>query len=241
MKKILNDYGQLIIAAILVSLFFLARSCQNDKYNQQKGENQVLKEEIQKVKDGVKVQEENRLREKDSVNSEIQKKDKAIKELKDKLSQSDFKIAGLEVQRDKEKLKVKSLTYAEAAKEYNEIYKTNNAEAVTEGVTLKKNLPNLVLETVADANYCQEIVKEKDKQLTVFDSIVSAKDNVIKNKDILLVSAEKSVKANKELNQLQTNLNNSLEKENKKLRTKNLLDKVLIPVAAVAGFLIGSR
>lgn len=238
MEEIVQRYKYLLAGIVGLILFFSVRGCVN-KQSDILADLKAKSEQVEKLKDGLAVGEKNRLRQRDSINIENDKKEKYILSLKDRISESENKVSSLETEAKTAKEKIKNFSYVESAKEFNSIYKTNNAEAVNTGVNLKNNLPNLVLETISDANFAQDIIKEKNKQLFAKDTIIQNKDSQLKNSSVLLVSAEKNLEASRQLNGLQTDLNNDLEKQNKNLKHKNTWNKILVPIAAVIGIVIG--
>lgn len=182
-----------IALAIGVIFVYLLRTCSNNNLQRTIGKNEVLKEAVEKVKDGTEVNELKRLRERDSIIKENSIKDKQIKKLKDKISESDFKIADLKVQLSKDKLKIKDMNLSRIADTLNSFYGGKNAVANQSDISIKSVLPNQIVETYVENEFNKKVVAEKDKQIVVFDSIVGAKDKIIDSKNILLVSAEKSV------------------------------------------------
>lgn len=241
MKEQLNKYKWWIIAGIAVFILLSAKSCVNNQYNQIRGENKILKEQVKTAQDGVKVAKEERLRLKDSIKSEDAEKEQKIKELSNKVATSESKVRDLQANNAKTKKEIKNLSLVGVAKELNATYGGNNATAKEKSVDVAGSMPYQILETVADANSCSEIVKEKDVQLTAKDSMLVVKDSQIKDSSTLLFSAEKEIKKHEELNKIQTDFSKNLEKENKKLRTKSFLNKILIPVAIGLGAYGGYR
>lgn len=235
----MKDFKYYFIAIGAAVLILFLRSCSNDSFQQSKGENSVLEKQVEKSKDGLRLEKERRLREKDSINKKIAEKDKEVKQLRDKLSQSDFKIAELELKLGKDKLKIKNMSLVKVADTLNSIYGGKNATANSSDISVKGNLPYQLVETAVENSFSKSVIKEKDKQLVVFDSIVSVKDKIISNKDILIISAEKNIEKAEQLQKAQEDLNKGLEKENKKLKKRNFLDKILIPIAGAAGVFAG--
>lgn len=236
MKEIFNRYKYILAVIFIVLLFFTAKSCENNKFNQLKGENKILKEQVEKAKDGTKVAESENSRLKDSIKKETAEKEAKIKDLQEKLIKSQNTITQLQISAEKTKEKVKNMTYKAVADTLNKIYKTDNAVADSSGVTLKGNLPNLVLSSVVDAETYKYLYAEKDNQLKVKDDILLIKDSQLKDSSILLISAEKKAETYKELSEIQSEFIKNLEKENKSLKRKSIFDKLIIGTAA--GFLI---
>lgn len=228
-----------IALAIGVIFVYFLRTCSNNSLQRTKGKNEALKETIEKVKDGTEVNELKRLRERDSIIKEISIKEKQIKQLKDKISESDFKIADLKVQLSKDKLKIKDMNLSRVADTLNSFYGGKNAIASESDISIKSTLPNQIVETYVENEFNKKVVKEKDKQLVVFDSIVGAKNKIIDSKNILLVSSEKSIEQHKEVNRVQEEFNKGIEKENRKIKIKSVFSQILaVGAGVITGFLI---
>lgn len=240
-KELVNRWKLLLAGVVALVLFFSVRSCVNTQSSFLQGKIASLEEQVGKSKDGLKVAETERLRLKDSIRLEDIKAKEKLKNLQEQKVASEDRVKLLELEAKKAKEKVKDMNLVQVASTLNEIYGGNNATATSNSVETKNSLPYQLVETAIENNSAQDIIKEKNQQLVNRDSVISVKDSQIKSSALNLFSAEKSLQASRELNQLQTNLNTDLEKQNKKLKTKNLIDKIIIPVAAVAGFLIGSK
>jgi len=240
MKEVINKYKWWVIGAVVALIvLFSARSCNSKKADQIHGENKILKEQVQILKDGLVATEKARFRQKDSIRLENAKAEARIKELKKSAEKSENKVKELQALNTKKKTEIKNLSLQGVAEELNTVYGGKNATATSNSIDIKSSLPYQILETVSDANTASEVIKEKDNQLTIKDSVIVSKDKQIKNSSVLLFSAEKSLNSYKEVNQLQTNLNKNLELENDKLRTKSWWNKVLIPVGIAAGIFAG--
>lgn len=240
-KEIINRWKYLLAGLVALAIFFSVRSCVNTQSTFLQGKISELQKERNKLQDGVKTAETERLRLKDSIRLEDIRKKQQLQNLEEEKIASEDRVKFLEQEAKKSKQQVKNMNLVQVANTLNEVYGGNNATATSNSVDAKGSLPYQILETVVDANSAQDIIKEKDKQLANRDSVISIKDSQIKTYALSLSSTEKSLEVSRELNQLQTDLNNNLEKQNKKLKTKSLFDKILIPAAAVAGFFIGNR
>lgn len=241
MQEIINKYKWYAVGIIILLIFFSAKSCVRTQTDELHGKNKQLEVQIKKLKDGVTTLEASRLRTKDSINSENDKRRKERKEFKKKILASAERIKQLERDNSKTKSKIKNMSLEEKAKELNETYGSKDATATSNSIDIKGVMPNLILETIADANTCSEIVKEKDGQLVIKDSLNSSLSKDNEALSLNLFSAEKSIKGFKELNQIQEELNTSLQKENKKIRVKNTLNTILIPVVAIISIYVGYK
>jgi len=241
MKEIIQKYRVVIFIIVCSLIFFSAKSCVNRQADELRGKNEQLKEQIDKDLKEAKKSDQNTIRLKDSIKAENAKKELELKKLKDKIAVSEGKIKDLEKQANVSKDKIKNMDLQEVAKTLNETYNSKDATALSSSIDIKNSMPYKILETVVDANTAQEIIKEKDVQLVSKDSIINIKDTQLKDSSTLLISTENSLNSYKEVSKLQSDLNKSLEKENSKIRTESTLNKILIPVAAGIGIIIGNK
>ena len=227
-----------LILAIVGALILLltVQTCNNNKYNQLKGEHKVLEKQYNAQKNVIKTTEEKRIKEKDSLNKEILKRELSNTNSKNKISELQRKIEQVKSNRI-----APSSSYVEIAKEYNEIYSTNQAVATNNSVDLKGDLSFRVLENVYDANECQEIFKLKDEQMTEQSNIISNLEKDKAGLNFQLKSSENSINEYKSLNDIAEDNINNLKKQNSKLKTKSVFNKILIPVAFIGGGFLGYR
>lgn len=234
-----NHY--LIIGAFIV-ISLIVFKCSNDRAKELKGEYNILKEQYEKKKKEMVLLEENRKKEADSLTKENQK----LKEQRDKANQKiEVLLADIDrrkKQGDKDRDRIAKLEHIEVANELNNIYNTKNAVATTESVNLKNDLGNKVLQTVYDEKECQDISLIKDNVIKEKDTVISTLNGEIKNKDILLTSANKSIEGFKDLNEQASDNIKNLEKQIKKKNTSNFILKyIVVPSAVIGGFLLGSQ
>ena len=241
MNEIVNKYKWPALIIVLIIIFFSVKSCVNNQQKLQAGKNEVLKEQVKKLQDGVKVFELNRIKLKDSIRQENEKKEQLINEFQQKAKESEKKVLALQESNKKQKEVIRNKNLIEVAEALNENYRSKDASAKPNSVDVKPPMTYQILETIADANTAQEIIKEKDKQLTTKDSVVNLKDEQLRDKDISLKATEKSLESSTKLNNVQSDLNKGLERENDKLKTKSLLEKFLAPVGFGIGFWLGTK
>lgn len=241
MKEFLTkNKTSIITGVIFISIiFFAAKSCNRKALDELHGKNEALKEQIKKAQDGTAVIEKDRLRLKDSIKLEDIKRREEQKQLKEKALASEERVKKLEEENKKAKSKIKNLSLIQVAQEINNNYGTKDATATSNSVDIKGSIPYLILETIADANSAQEVIKEKDVQIGVKDSLNKSLEEDKKALSLNLFSAEKSLNSYKEVNKLQSDLTKSLEKENLKIRKQNTFNKILIPVVGALGVFIG--
>ena len=232
-----------IIAGIIMVLvlLFVWQNYNNNKYQQLKGEYDVLKEQYETKKDGVVIAETNRVRERDSLVGE----NKILEDLKEK---SNAKIASLEKkikdrenQGTKSREKIKNYSLVQVAQEIDSIYKVNQATATETSVNLEGDLSKRVLQTVYEAEECQDVVTDKDSIIEEQKTIIINSEKEVVNVGAMLDSAEKQIKQQKELQELVDKNINNLEKQNKKLRTKSTVGKVLTGIGIIVGIILGAN
>lgn len=232
-----------IIAGIIIVVVSLLvwQNYNNNRYQQLKGEYDVLKEQYETKKDGVAVAETNRLKEKDSLIGE----NKILEDFKEK---SNAKIASLEKkikdrenQGTKSREKIKNYSLVQVAQEIDSIYKVNQATATETSVNLEGNLSKRVLQTIYEAEECQDVVADKDNIIEEQKTIIVNSEKEVVNAGIMLNSAEKQIKQQKELQELADKSINNLEKQNKKLRTKSTVGKILTGIGIIGGIILGAN
>lgn len=243
MLEIVNKYKWKIITVLIIAfiIFFSAKSCNSTQTDKLAGENKILKQQTEILKDGLNTAEKNRLKQKDSIRIENIKREQQQKALEEKALASENRVKKLEAENIKTKKEMKNLSLAGVADEINKNYNTKDATATSNSVDIKGSTPYLILETIADANTSQDIIKEKDIQISSKDSLNSSLKEDKRALVLNLFSAEKNLNSSRELNQLQTNLNNNLEKENNKLKTKSWFNKMLVPIGIGVGIFTGYK
>ena len=226
---------------MVLVLLFVWQNYNNNKYQQLKGEYDVLKEQYETKKDGVVIAETNRVRERDSLVGE----NKILEDLKEK---SNAKIASLEKkikdrenQGTKSREKIKNYSLVQVAQEIDNIYKVNQATATETSVNLEGDLSKRVLQTVYEAEECQDVVTDKDSIIEEQKTIIVNSEKEVVNVGAMLDSAEKQIKQQKELQELVDKNINNLEKQNKKLRTKSTVGKVLTGIGIIVGIILGAN
>ena len=236
-NKIKIIAGVVIIAILL----FVWQNHNSNKYQQLKGEYDVLKEQYEAKKDGVAVAETNRVRERDSLVGE----NKILEDLKEKskakIASLEKKIKDRENQGTKSREKIKNYSLFQVAQEIDNIYKVNQATVIDNSVNLEGNLSKRVLQTIYEANECKSVMVDKDSIIVEQKSIIINSEKEVVNVGAMLDSAEKQIKQQKELQELVDKNINNLEKQNKKLRTKSTVGKVLTGIGIVVGIILGAQ
>ena len=226
---------------IIIILLLVWQNYNNNRYQQLKGEYDVLKEQYEAKKDGVAVAETNRLKEKDSLIGE----NKILEDLKDKsnakIASLENKIKDRETQGAKSKEKIKNYSLVQVAKEIDSIYQVKQATVVDNSVNLEGDLSKRVLQTIYEAEECQDVVADKDNIIVEQKTIIVNSEKMIDNFEVVVDSAEKQIKQQKELQELADKNINNLEKQNKKLRTKSAVGKILTGIGIIVGIILGAN
>ena len=238
----MNTTTKKIIAGVVLAilLILVLQQC-NNNYQQLKGEYSVLKEQYSTKKDEALKSEEKRLKEKDS----LIKRNQILKDLKDKSTKTvialEQKVKDRELQNKKELEKVKNLSLTQVAQKIDSVYNTNQAVATNTSVNLSGSLPNKVLSTIYEANSFKDVVVDKDSIILEQRGIIKFSNDENKNLSILAFSAENQIKKQNELQEIGEKNIKNLEKQNKKLRIKSTLTKILIPIGFVGGVYLGTQ
>jgi hypothetical protein len=232
-----NKY--LIIVITLIVFLISVKNCQKIL----QGENTQLLKQVEQLKDEATIVENERIKQKDSLNQEISAKEIKIKDLSNQITQSNVRLQKSPKEHAQNKERIRQLeSFEKLAQEYNDIYNTNQAVATNQGVELTKDLPYLVLESLFDFEHCRYENKEQFLQLSLKDEQIKLKDLQIYDKDLLIVSAENSLSKHKSLVAAQEELANTLQSENKQLKKSKWVEKWIIrPLLLGGGIYIGNR
>ena len=229
-----NNYKKIFVGIVVFILCVgLLQKCNNNEYNQLKGKYEILEDQYKKQEDSVKVFEENRIKEKDSLDLEINKREKLNKDLSYQNSTLESKIKTLY-----NKKIVVSKDIQGLVKYFNERYKTNENKVVENKVGLAEFTAMDVSYELEEGNNLIAIDSMKTIQLKNKDTQIA---NLEKDKTDLktqLTTAEQDILKRKELEKFAENNINNLESQVNKLETKSILNKILVPVAfGVGGYL----
>lgn len=234
MEKI-KQYKNYIIVAVVAILFVIWYNYTNNSYQRLQGEYTILKAQYISQKENIKLLDEFRKKEKDSLSKAITSREEENKKLRLHNRTIQDKIDGIK----KRVVKIPTDLTSSVAY-YNEEYKTVKNEVVGDKVGLDISTSTAVITDLEGGSKCEEIVVLKDEQILNKDTEIV---NLNKDKEglsVLVSSAENQIYAEKRLNELGEKENANLNKQNRKLKTTNVLTKVLVPVAFVLGILIAN-
>lgn len=230
----LKQYKFQIIIGVLAILFIVWYNYNNNSYQRLKGKYSVLQAQYDAQKENVILLEQFRKKEKDSLNNAITFREKENAKLRlIEISLQD-KINGIKKRVVKIPIDLKS-----SAGYYNTEYKTVENIVIEDKVGLALSTSTAIITDLENGKKCYEISILKDKQILSKDININNLEKDKKDLNTLVLSAEKQIEADKLLQKSADENISNLAKQNKKLKTKNFLNKVLVPVALVIGGIIG--
>lgn len=233
MEKIKQCKFQITIG-LLVILFIVYYTYSNSSYQRLQGEYTIIQAQYKAQKKSVILLEHFRKKEKDSLNSAITSREKENENLKLQEKNLQDKIDSIKKRPFREPTDLKSSVVY-----YNTKYKTIENIVVENKVGLGLVTSRAVIADLEEGNNCEEVVVLKDEQLANKDIMIINLKTDKEDLGTLVSSAEKTIEANKLLQKLADKNINNLTKQNKKLKSKNFLNKVLVPVALVVGGFTG--
>ena len=233
MEKV-KQYKYQIIIALLAIAFIVFYNWNNNKFQELQGEYNILEKQYTAQKENIILLEEYRKKEKDSLTKAISEREAENKKLRLRERTLQDKIDGIKKRPFKVPTDLKtSVAY------YNTQYKTDENEVVGDKVGLGISTSTAIITDLEEGSKCEEIIPLKDEQILNRDIEIVNLNKDKEDLSVLVLSAEKTIEADKLLQKSAEENINNLTKQNKKLKTKSFLNKVLIPVAAVVGGIIG--
>lgn len=222
----LTGVGLMIIFSFFLFLL-LFNKCNNKE---------IQKVDTKELREKVKEEKKERETKKDSSFIEIQKRVAINTDL-----QKQNELLQLEIIKLKNKQFVVNKDLVSLVEFFNEHYSTTNNKVSGNYVGLDLDTAMGVIDDVSEGYNCGLTLEFKDAQLKNKDTVI---ENLNKDKvavTSLLMLAEKEI-ANRETLQTNSDLNTKvLENDLKKLRFKNTLTKISVPVSFVLGGYIGYK
>ena len=220
------------ILLILVILLIIPYMCNNT--GELEGQYKELKKQYNAQKELVKVIEDLRQEEQDSLNDEIKTREWENKDLVSENNRLRDKI------KDQPRINVPK-DAAGLVKYFNTRYKTDENKVV-------ENKIGLVQEVAYDVSYELEEGDRAVENLKTQDTIINNQETIITNlnKDktdlgTMLKSAENVISEQNKLQQKADENINNLTKQVKKQKRKNVWNKILVGVGTLGGFYLGSQ
>lgn len=227
----------LLISFILITIILLVFSCEsNKKYQQLKGQYDILNTEYRKQQNTVKEVSEHRKKFQDSISNVIADRDKKIAESNKYIDEVEKKIENIKKKNIQVPKDVPGLVDY-----FNSRYSTNENKISEDKVGLTGDTAYKVSYELEEKDNLNEIVILQDKQLNLKDTIiVSLKDNN-ENLNSLLILSEKEITEREKLQELSDKNIQNLDQQVKKLNRKNTVNKILIPVGIAVGGFVGYK
>ena len=233
-KQQAKAYKYQIIIALLAIAFIVFYNWNSNKLQELQGEYNILEKQFTAQKENVILLEEFRKKEKDSLTKAIAARETENKKIRYYNRTLQDKIDGIKNRKIKLPTDLKtSVAY------YNTQYKTAENKVVEDKVGLGLSTSTAIITDLEEGNKCEEIIPLKDEQLKNKDLEIVNLNKDKEDLSVLVSSAEKTIEAGKELQKSAEENIKNLEEQNKKLKTKSFLNKVLVPVALVVGGIIG--
>ena len=233
-KQQAKAYKYQIIVALLAIALTVFYNWNNNKLQKLQGEYNILEKQYTAQKENVILLEEYRKKEKDSLNKAITSREEENKKLRLREKTLQDKIDVIKKRPFKLPTDLKEhIAY------YNTQYKTAENKVVEDKVGLGLSTSTAIITDLEEGNKCEEIIPLKDEQLKNKDLEIVNLNKDKEDLSVLVSSAEKTIEAGKELQKSAEENIKNLEEQNKKLKTKSFLNKVLVPVALVVGGIIG--
>lgn len=229
-KTFYDKYRSLIIIGAILIVFLSVRSCVNTQYDKFRGENSILAEQVEVLKDGTAVAEQLRLRVKDSTNYENARK---LAE-NEKLSMQ-ITFLKREVELRKQIPKATPQNNNELTEYFNKNYNTVETEILNEKIGLTTRTAKEVVADIEQGKEDRDVNIFQVKQIGALEKKVGNLEDVYNNTNSLLSVTEGSLKSYQELSRLQERQTQGLKNENRKLKVKNVLTTILIPAAFALG------
>lgn len=239
MKENLKKYLGYIVAVI--ALLLMTYTCVNNSAIKTDGASNVYEKQLERRVKSLKAREAEYKKYTDSLSLDDKKKDSTITALKQKNSVISAKLAENERKRQIDIKKVKSFTYKQSSEYIAKTYNSPQSVSYTNtGVVLSDSVPNRVVETIVEKASLENKVILTESKLANVTSENKELEGKVENKDAALKELTKLGEEKDEALQLSKDFNESVSKENRKLKTIKFVDKLLIISAFVGGVLIGN-
>lgn len=238
MTEIVKRWTVYVVAVII--LLVAAGTCVNRSRDVISGEKNVYEKQLERRVKQLKTAEKSTVKYIDSLNNENKKKDKEIEKLKQKNVVVNSKISKLEKDKQSTLTKISKNTYKQSAEAIAKEYKATKSVSYDDsGVNLKDSVPNKVVQTIVEKEFCEEKQALTETKLANTEKVVTALESKVLNGER---ERDKLKEADKEKDlalEAQKDFNKATEKENRSLKRGRIVDKVLIVAAFIGGILIG--
>lgn len=221
------------IIALTAGLFFL-QSWNDDRYQQLKGQYELLEDKYSQQKSVVAEIESTRLKQKDSLILVINEREKENEILEQENISLQDKIEIIESEVISVPNDIPGLVNY-----FNTRYSTRENAVVEDKVGLGQNSAYKASYELEEKDNLTEIVVLKDKQIENKDSQIFLLNEDKQNLNTLFTSAEEEILQRKELQSIAEGNIQNLEKQVKNLTRNKTVNKILIPLVAVISGFVG--
>lgn len=219
----------LFLILLTFTVYRLGNKIENLKFDQE-----VLYLQLSKKKDEVRELEVLRIKERDSLYIVIKERDKINSLLITENKNLEKKIKAV---RDREIHIPQDIPGM--VEYFNKRYLTNKNEVKETYVGLEKHTSQSVILDLENKDKTEEILFLREEQIFNKDSIIVNLDSTRRELESIILFAEKEIDERKSLQSIADENIKNLMKQNKKLNTKNKLNKYLLPIGVFAGGFIG--
>lgn len=234
MKTFFQKYKFVITLIVCVILFSLFNTCNNNKYQVLKGEYNILEEKYKAERLVIQIFEQNRKKEKDSLNAEIEKREIVNKQLISDNIKLEERIKAI---RDR-KINIPK-DNSGLVNYFNERYNVLDNEVVDNKVGLTTTTAYNVSTDLEEGDKCSEIIPLKDEQIKNQDEQIANLEKDKSDIKIQLTTAEEENEKRKLLEASADKNINNLKSQVEVLNRKDTFNKILIPVSFLAGAWLG--
>ena len=208
------------------------QKCNNTEYSKLKGEYKQLKKQYEKQKDGVETTKKNRIIFEDSINQVLKSRDKKVESLKKEISLlENKKYKPIIVPKD-----VKGLV-----EYFNDRYNTKENTFIQNKVALTEFVAYDVSFELEEGDNLRELTLDQKTIIDKQKEVIQETEAKVKEKDLVIDFRGKELKEREELQKTADENIKNLEAQTKKLKRKNTLNKILLPIAVLGGGFIGYK
>lgn len=235
----MKKYWKEISVALLVIVLLTVSTCSHNSQMKVEGEKIQLKKELKETK--TKIAEAGKATKVliDSLSLEDAKKDKRILEL---INSNDKLLANQKLREKKlrkEKEKIAKYSYTQVEDFLSQRYETIDVKATESSVNLYKETPKLVVAELVEKDYMALDLQDKSKVIVNKDEQIKLEQEKTLNANLKIASVQVEKELLKDGLQTAEEINSKSEKQIKSLKTKNFVNKVLVPIALGVGVFTG--
>lgn len=235
-----SKYKYLILSILILILILGLGKCGVNKYNQLKGQYQILSEDYENRKSEVNTIENQRIKERDSLKILLSQRNSQIDSLKDKNY-----ILSNKIVKESKRETIVPKTIMESVEFFNDRYITKENTGSEDKVELVLWTSQEAIKELQERDIYKNVTLLQNEKIINLEDIVIYLENNSNDLNSMLLSSERELQQRKELQELADANIENLQKQLKIIKRKNILNKVLIPtgiiVGGVTGYLIGNK